>query len=192
MFERELRQLSFVPRWVITRNLRTQSVAEHSFYVAVYAEQLAIWLGYEGDWQALIHAALWHDAEECFTGDIPGPTKRSIIDSDRCEKFIMKGLKERFGNQVFNITEEQRVILKIANLLDEVFYQAGEEEMGNLTAAQSKNLSIKRLKAAVESLPLTAFTVVELWGIIQYAIMDHNGAGQDKLPTNDDDLATHG
>ena len=35
------RVLQHVPRWAIIRTLRQQSVAEHSYYVAIYATAIA-------------------------------------------------------------------------------------------------------------------------------------------------------
>jgi 5'-deoxynucleotidase YfbR-like HD superfamily hydrolase len=187
LFERDLRTLSFVPRWVITKNLKTQSVAEHSFYVAVYAGQLAEHLGFEGDMGDLYHAALWHDAEECFTGDIPGPTKRSI-QGEMADIWVRDGVAARFPGSVRPVTAEIKLILKIANLLDEVFYKATEIQMGNRGAQQSYQTSITRLFRAINMLPLTDTGRKVVWRIAEDAANLHL-AGQDKLPENSDDLA---
>ena len=41
------RDMAHVPRWVIARTHRRQSVAEHSYFVALYARQIAIEIGYD-------------------------------------------------------------------------------------------------------------------------------------------------
>lgn len=187
MFERDLRTLSFVPRWVITRNIRTQSVAEHSFYVAVYAGQLAHYLEYEGDLGTLLHYALWHDVEEVFTGDIPGPAKRSMV-GDQAELWLMMGLQARFGFSLAPLTGEGKLIIKIANLLDEVFYKATEIQMGNRGAMHEYKLSSARLYTAFQMLSLSQPRMKDLWMKIDDAINLHL-AGQDKLPENNSDLA---
>lgn len=185
MFERELRTLSFVPRWVITRNIKTQSVAEHSFYVAVYADQIARFIGARCDRGELLHAALWHDAEECFTGDIPGPSKRNMIhDQELYQKWIIEELKGRFKDQIPYINEETRQILKIANLIDEVLYKATEINMGNADATYSFGLSFDRLVMALKDLPFGK----ELGHLIHRSIQEHT-RGNDKLPENNSDLA---
>lgn len=187
MFERDLRTLSFVPRWVITRNIHTQSVAEHSFYVAVYAGQLAEYLGFEGNMGDLYHAALWHDAEEAFTGDIPGPSKRSTFGAD-ADIWVREGLELRFSNQVRPVTKEIKAILKVANLLDEVLYKATEIQMGNRGAMHSFLLSRQRLMDSVTFLALTKEGAVALSTKMVDSIELHL-AGQDKLPENNSDVA---
>jgi len=71
----ELR-LSFVPRWCIVKCSRTQSVAEHSFSVAVIAEKLCriMKVGDEAT-GVVVRKALFHDRYEVYTGDIPSPAK---------------------------------------------------------------------------------------------------------------------
>ena len=190
MFERELRTLSFVPRWVITRNIKTQSVAEHSFYVAVYAGQIAEFLNWHEDDPIctvnLLHAALWHDVEECFTGDIPGPTKRDLGWSGR-GSWLYGEIEKRFGNEVTEITEDARRILKVANLLDEVFYKATEINMGNTGARHSYQSSMCRLELAISQLPAGSHQLQEFARAVEQAIATHE-VGQDKLPENNDDM----
>lgn len=72
----ELLHLSYVKRWVVAPTHREQSVAEHSYRVAIIAMHLAMALDRT---EAQIHAvtvqALYHDADERLSGDIPGPVK---------------------------------------------------------------------------------------------------------------------
>jgi hypothetical protein len=71
----ELR-LSFVFRWCIVKTARTQSVAEHSFNVAVVTEKLCrvMRLG-DAATGMIVREALFHDRYEVYTGDIPSPAK---------------------------------------------------------------------------------------------------------------------
>jgi len=190
LFERELRTLGFVPRWVITRNIKTQSVAEHSFYVAIYAGQIAGFMGRgREEIGEILHAALWHDVEECFTGDIPGPAKRDMACQAPSHKdWLLAEIERRFPGQVCNISDDIRRILKVANLLDEVFYKATEINMGNKGAIHSCSLSHNRLYAAVKDLLSSDNTISEIWYDIQKAIEQHKH-GVDILPENDNDLA---
>ena len=79
---RDLLNLSYVKRWVIAPLHREQSVAEHSFRVAVLVRGLAYHLCRLSDpptilfdvYRAIL-LAIDHDADECFTGDIPGTHK---------------------------------------------------------------------------------------------------------------------
>ena len=41
------RDMAYVPRWVILRRHRQQYLAEHSYFVAIYAQQVARLIQYE-------------------------------------------------------------------------------------------------------------------------------------------------
>lgn len=71
-------RLTYVPRWVIVPMRRQQSVAEHSFRVAIIAGCLAREVGFERAAQDhIISEALLHDSSEAFSGDIPRTYKKS-------------------------------------------------------------------------------------------------------------------
>lgn len=74
----ELLHLSYVKRWVVAPTHREQSVAEHSFRVAIISGELAKQTGW-GDSElrvcAVVMMSLVHDDDERLTGDIPGPVK---------------------------------------------------------------------------------------------------------------------
>lgn len=72
-------RMRYIARWALMRNTRTENVEEHSYEVAVLAHALAI-IGREifhrdTDPNAAAAAALFHDAPEIITGDMPTPIK---------------------------------------------------------------------------------------------------------------------
>lgn len=70
----DLLDLAFIPRWCCVPTTRAQSVAEHSYRVAVIVQELIDRIPYAGT----IHAVRWalaHDGPECRTGDLPGNLK---------------------------------------------------------------------------------------------------------------------
>jgi hypothetical protein len=69
----ELLRADGVTRWHIVATIKRQSLAEHSYRVAVITKSLLSRLGYEDD--SLVAKALVHDADEILDGDIPTPTK---------------------------------------------------------------------------------------------------------------------
>ena len=71
----KLRALDII-RWNMVPLQRQQSLAEHTFMVAMVAEHIANELGITTG--AVIRLALYHDLEEVMTGDIPAPTKRAL------------------------------------------------------------------------------------------------------------------
>lgn len=72
----ELR-LSIVKRWGIVKVSREQSVAEHSYNVAVITKRLCVKM-FENwrEWYInFMVEAIEHDQDEVYTGDIPSPCK---------------------------------------------------------------------------------------------------------------------
>lgn len=76
----DLLGLADVPRWSVIKTLRPQSVAEHSFAVAVLTMELITRLSpYNFEHPVSLGAVIWaicHDAPETYTGDIDGLLKR--------------------------------------------------------------------------------------------------------------------
>ena len=74
-----LYRLRFIRRWSLMRNAVPESVAEHSFQVAVLAHALCTIgrqvFGRAVPTERVVTLALFHDAEEVITGDIPTPVK---------------------------------------------------------------------------------------------------------------------
>lgn len=72
-------RLRWIRRWGLMRNAIEENVATHSWEVAVLAHALAIIRNRHFDGQvnpeAVATAALYHDATEVITGDMPTPVK---------------------------------------------------------------------------------------------------------------------
>ncbi len=72
-------RMRYIARWALMRNTRSENVEEHSYEVAVLAHALAA-IGREVchkdvDPDRAASAALFHDAPEIITGDMPTPIK---------------------------------------------------------------------------------------------------------------------
>ncbi|RRS05827.1 5'-deoxynucleotidase [Aquabacterium soli] len=80
-FYAHLSRLRFIKRWGLMRNAIEEDVAQHSWEVAVLAHALALIardvLGKPIDPNAVAVRALFHDATEAITGDLPTPVKYS-------------------------------------------------------------------------------------------------------------------
>jgi 5'-deoxynucleotidase len=80
-FYAHLSRLRFIKRWGLMRNAVEEDVAQHSWDVAVLAHALAVIsrdvFQQPVDPNAVATRALFHDATEAITGDLPTPVKYS-------------------------------------------------------------------------------------------------------------------
>ena len=72
-------RMRYIDRWALMRNSYTENIQEHSHQVAILAHALAVlrnaYFGGQVDTGAVAVAALYHDASEILTGDLPTPIK---------------------------------------------------------------------------------------------------------------------
>ena len=72
-------RMRYINRWGLMRNTRLENIQEHSHQVAVLAHALAViqnkYYGGQVDVGQVAVAALYHDASEILTGDMPTPIK---------------------------------------------------------------------------------------------------------------------
>lgn len=192
MFEREYRELSFVPRWTIVRTLRRQSVAEHSYYVTLYAGQIADMVEWKGNRANLLDYALRHDLEEGYMSDIPGPSKRKIVMKDKYHTISEQGNINLYGEDYKNHSgmfshsndlPEIKAIVKVADLLDECFFLATEMQLGNKSLDNVMHNSRLRLWEAVRALPNTNMGTHEVIRNAFVHALDNHENRQSCVPT---------
>lgn len=72
-------RMKLIQRWPLMRNVQAENVAEHSLQVAMVAHVLAVLrnkkFGGDVDVGEVTALALYHDASEVLTGDLPTPVK---------------------------------------------------------------------------------------------------------------------
>ncbi len=78
-FFAQLARMSLISRWALMRNASQENIAEHSLQVAMVAHMMALienrLTGSTIDASKAAVAAMYHDAPEVFTGDLPTPVK---------------------------------------------------------------------------------------------------------------------
>ena len=74
-----LSRLKLITRWSLMRNTQPENDAEHSLQVAMIAHAIAVIgrdrYGRETDPEHVLALAVYHDATEVMTGDLPTPVK---------------------------------------------------------------------------------------------------------------------
>lgn len=193
-FPPELRTASVVPRWSIVWTLTRDTVANHSFYVAFYARQIALLI----DWcdserikhlDQLVYRALVDDLDETITGDIVSPVKAQIVDDRKAESYIADKMVERLPT-VMNtlsimdsgtpepIRDEMRRIIKAADRLDAVIFLTIEKRLGNSVIVSRIPSVLAKLKDAWLALPADVGWLEQLWvREVIPAIRDHETTG---------------
>ena len=87
-------RMRYIARWALMRNTRTENVEEHSYEVAVLAHALAV-IGrdvFHKDVspEKAATAALFHDAPEIITGDLPTPIQYFNPELKNAYKDVMR------------------------------------------------------------------------------------------------------
>lgn len=85
-------RMRYINRWGLMRNTQQENIQEHSHMVAVLAHALAVienrYFGGQIDPGAVAIAALYHDASEILTGDMPTPIKYDNPDIQNAYKQV--------------------------------------------------------------------------------------------------------
>lgn len=189
LFPPELRTMSIVPRWSICHVTQKDTVANHSYYVAIYSHLIARVIKWQGPKEYLVFMALIHDLSETTTGDLVGPIKEYILDYDKMDDFLYKKMSDRFSCLMTECSEleknlegeqadEADAIIKAADRLDAVYFLIMEERRGNTTISQLVHSAIHRLEGAWRELPAHRDVIDRTWQtVVLSSIEAHKSEG---------------
>ena len=125
-----INRMRFIQRWSLMRNSYTENIQEHSHQTAVLAHALAVLrnerFGGQVDVGAVAVAALYHDAGEILTGDMPTPVKYKNESIKTAYKAVEKEAQSALLSRLpvpmaeemapwFTPTEEYRPFIKAAD-----------------------------------------------------------------------------
>ena len=155
-------RMRYIARWALMRNTRTENVEEHSYEVAVLAHALAV-VG-----QEIFHkdvnpdrvatAALFHDAPEIITGDLPTPIKYFIpaimsaydqveaVAQDKLLGMLPPELTEAYAPLLRVEDPKVRCYIKAADKLAAWLKCLEERKAGNREFVQAEEETLHALK----------------------------------------------
>ena len=143
-----LGRMRYITRWGLMRNTFSENIQEHSHQVAVLAHALALIrrdiLGLQGpDPDSCAVAALYHDASEILTGDLPTPIKYynpdiktaykqvERIAGERLLDMLPPQLRQVYASWVLEEDEAVTPVVKAADKLSAYIKCVEEQKAGN-------------------------------------------------------------
>ena len=147
-------RMRYINRWGLMRNTDPENIQEHSHMVAVLAHALAViereQFGGQVDPGQVAVAALYHDASEILTGDLPTPIKYDNPNIQAAYQSVESMAEQRLlqmlppelrpvYDEVLTIPDPQvRTLVKAADKLSAYLKCVEELKAGNLEFKKAK------------------------------------------------------
>ena len=156
-----------ITRWGLMRNNITENLTEHSYDTAVTAHALAVIgkekFGKDIDPGQIAAVALFHDASEIITGDLPTPIKYYNPDIKEAYKQVeriagnrlldmLPDYMQSYYQEIFTVSQEDAYLWKLVKAADKLsaYIKCIEEATtGNsefLSAQQSTRISLEKME----------------------------------------------
>ena len=152
---KELTPLRHVKRFQQYACIAPISVAEHSYYVALlaggFAAQLQA-LGVYVNRPAVIEGALWHDAAEALTGDLPHPVTREFPELGAAWKTVEEHLENVLRSmspatlKLDGFFQLEKALIKLADWTELVLYVHEERWAGNRSIDTPQHVILNALR----------------------------------------------
>ncbi len=139
-------RMKYIDRWGLMRLVRRENLSEHSLECAILAHGLAIIgnriFGKGYDVEKIVLKAMYHDAPEIITGDMPTPVKYfdeftktayKTVETHAVRRFISL-LPEAFQAEytgLFEYSADEKRIIKAADKLCAYIKCLEETDLGN-------------------------------------------------------------
>lgn len=146
-FLKKMRALNSVYRWNYHPRIRTENVAEHSFWVTLISMELGRIRGLgDAEMGQLLSAALVHDMAEAITGDLPAPVKRS-----RSWEDVERASIQELEACMPGIPDALVRLVKLADLISAAMYATMEVDMGNTMFKRIRDELCTKVRIIAES-----------------------------------------
>ena len=157
-------RMRYIGRWGLMRSSIPENVQEHSHMVAVIAHALGVIrrevFGRECDPNALAAAALFHDAPEIITGDLPTPVKYHSGDLTAAYKEVERGAAEKLVSMLpvelqsayeplisGKVGDGAERLVKAADRLSAYIKCIEERKAGNLEFLSAERQTLERIRS---------------------------------------------
>lgn len=156
-------RMKYITRWSLMRNSVSENIQEHSHMVAVLSHALGVIrrdvFGKLCNPDACAAAALFHDASEIFTGDLPTPIKYHTsairdayhqVESEATERLLgmlPEELRPAYAPLLREEDPEVRRIVKAADKLSAYIKCLEELESGNNEFGDAAGETLEALRA---------------------------------------------
>ena len=157
-------RMRYIGRWGLMRSSIPENVQEHSHMVAVIAHALGVIrrevFGRECDPNALAAAALFHDAPEIITGDLPTPVKYHSGDLTAAYKEVERGAAEKLVSMLpvelqsayeplisGKVGDGAEKLVKAADRLSAYIKCVEERKAGNLEFLSAERQTLERIRS---------------------------------------------
>ena len=159
-------RMRYIRRWALMRNTASENVLEHTCETAAIAHALAVIrnriFGGDADPGAAAAAALYHDAPEIFTGDLPTPIKYNgsaireaykAIEQRAAHRLLdtlPESLRADFAPYLTETPPETAVLVRAADKLSAYIKCVEERKAGNGEFRKAE----EQTRAALEEMDL--------------------------------------
>ncbi len=185
-FSALLSRMKYILRWGLMRSSRPETLAEHTTETAQIAHLLAVVardrFGKEVHPDRLAAVALYHDASEIITGDMPTPVKYNnqslqsaykALEEEAARSYMALLPEDLAGSMQPYFTAEQlsteeKTLLKAADKLSALIKCIEEEQSGNREFAAAKEAQLHSLTEM--GLPEVDFFMVSLLPAYSYTL----------------------
>lgn len=157
-------RMRYIDRWALMRNSQKENVQEHSHMVAVLAHALAVIrrdvFGGEIDPGEVAVVALYHDAPEILTGDLPTPVKYfnpdiqaaykkvEAMSADKLLGMLPDELRPAYEPYLKEEPGDVHDLVKAADKLSAYIKCVEELKMGNNEFKQAAEQTLEHIKAS--------------------------------------------
>ena len=157
-------RMRYIDRWALMRNSQKENVQEHSHMVAVLAHALAVIrkevYGGQIDPGEVAVAALYHDAPEILTGDMPTPVKYfnpeireaykqvETVSAGKLLDMLPEELRKSYEPYLYETPGEIHDLVKAADKISAYIKCVEELKMGNTEFRQAAQQTLDILEAS--------------------------------------------